>query len=37
MNIEGKHLVVAGGSSGIGFAIAEQALQRGARVTLVGR
>jgi NAD(P)-dependent dehydrogenase (short-subunit alcohol dehydrogenase family) len=37
MSIDGKHLVVAGGSSGIGFAIAKQALQRGARVTIVGR
>lgn len=37
MNIKDKHIVVAGGSSGIGFAIARLALERGARVTLVGR
>ena len=37
MDITGKHLVVAGGSSGIGFAIAQLALERGARVTIAGR
>jgi NAD(P)-dependent dehydrogenase (short-subunit alcohol dehydrogenase family) len=37
MNFEGQHIVVAGGSSGIGFAIAELALERGARVTISGR
>lgn len=37
MTLENKHLVIAGGSSGIGFAIAQAALTQGARVTLVGR
>ena len=37
MNIKGKHIVVAGGSSGIGFAIARLALELGARVTIAGR
>jgi len=37
MNIAGKHIVIAGGSSGIGFAIAQLALARGARVTIAGR
>lgn len=37
MNFENQHIVVAGGSSGIGFAIAELALERGARVTISGR
>ncbi|AMV41329.1 SDR family oxidoreductase [Paraburkholderia caribensis] len=37
MDIKGKHLVVAGGSSGIGFAIAQLALEHGARVTIAGR
>jgi len=37
MDIKGKHIVIAGGSTGIGFAIAHQALASGAQVTLVGR
>lgn len=37
MNIQGKHVVIVGGSSGIGFAIAQLALTRGARVTIAGR
>lgn len=37
MNIQDKHIVIAGGNSGIGFAIAELALSRKARVTLIGR
>lgn len=37
MNLKDQHIVIAGGSSGIGFAIAELALQRGARVTVAGR
>lgn len=37
MNIQDKHIVIAGGSSGIGFAIAQRALARGARVTVLGR
>jgi NAD(P)-dependent dehydrogenase (short-subunit alcohol dehydrogenase family) len=34
MSIEGKSLVVIGGASGIGFAVAEQASRLGARVTI---
>lgn len=37
MHIKGKHIVVAGGSSGIGFAIAGEALAQGASVTIAGR
>lgn len=37
MNLQGRHIVVAGGSSGIGFAIAQLALERGAEVTIAGR
>lgn len=37
MSIKDKHIVIAGGNSGIGFAIAALALSRQARVTLVGR
>ncbi|WP_176026265.1 SDR family oxidoreductase [Robbsia andropogonis] len=37
MDLQGKHLVVTGGSSGIGFAVAELALSYGARVTLASR
>ena len=33
----GRHVVVTGGSSGIGFAIAEKVLRRGASVTLLAR
>lgn len=34
---EGKHVLVTGGSSGIGLAVAEEYLRRGARVTIVAR
>ncbi|MGF6527622.1 SDR family oxidoreductase [Variovorax sp. PvP013] len=37
MKLQDKHLVVAGGNSGIGFAIASIALAQGARVTILGR
>lgn len=37
MHIKGKHIVVAGGNSGIGFAIAELALHQEATVTILGR
>jgi NAD(P)-dependent dehydrogenase (short-subunit alcohol dehydrogenase family) len=37
MDLTNKHIAIAGGSSGIGFAIAALALQRGAEVTLIGR
>jgi NAD(P)-dependent dehydrogenase (short-subunit alcohol dehydrogenase family) len=37
MHIKGKHIVVAGGGSGIGFAIAAEALAQGASVTIAGR
>lgn len=37
MNIQNKHIVIAGGNSGIGFAVAQQALAQGATVTMIGR
>ncbi len=37
MNWAGKHVVILGGSSGIGKEIARQALQRGAMAHIVGR
>lgn len=37
MQVKGKRVVVTGGSSGIGFALAQAMLARGARVTIVGR
>lgn len=37
MNLEGKRVLVTGGSSGIGFAIARALLGRGARVVVTGR
>ncbi len=37
MTLEGSKVVVVGGSSGIGLGVARAALERGARVTLVGR
>ncbi len=37
MNMKDKHIVIAGGSSGIGFAIARQAQLNGAKATLLGR
>ncbi|XP_057852122.1 3-dehydrosphinganine reductase TSC10A [Cryptomeria japonica] len=36
-SLEGKHVLITGGSSGIGLAIAKEALSQGAFVTLVGR
>lgn len=37
MNLKGKRVLVTGGSSGIGYAIAEPMLKRGARVVITGR
>ena len=37
MNLEGKRVLVTGGSSGIGFAIAHALLAKGARVVVTGR
>ncbi len=37
MNLEHQHLLVVGGSSGIGLAVARQALAAGMRVTIAGR
>ena len=37
MRFEGKHLVVVGGSSGIGLETARMALAEGASVTIAGR
>ncbi|TXH85571.1 MAG: SDR family NAD(P)-dependent oxidoreductase [Rhizobium sp.] len=37
MNIEGKRILITGGSSGIGFAIARAMLAKGARVVITGR
>ena len=37
MRLEGKHLVVVGGSSGIGLETARLALAEGASVTIAGR
>lgn len=36
-NLRGKHVVITGGSSGIGEAVAVQAAQLGANVTIIGR
>ncbi|ROP61760.1 NAD(P)-dependent dehydrogenase (short-subunit alcohol dehydrogenase family) [Enterobacter sp. BIGb0383] len=35
--LQGKHLIVIGGSSGIGFAVAQLAGLQGAAITLIGR
>jgi NAD(P)-dependent dehydrogenase (short-subunit alcohol dehydrogenase family) len=35
--LQNKHLLIVGGSSGIGFAIAQRAGLEGARLTLMGR
>src|SRR5690554_3708642 len=37
MNLTNKQIIVAGGSSGIGFGIAKLALESGAKVVIVGR
>lgn len=37
MNLENQHVVVIGGSSGIGLGVARASLESGASVTLVGR
>lgn len=37
MALSEEHVLVVGGSSGIGFGVAEAMLQQGARVTIVGR
>jgi NAD(P)-dependent dehydrogenase (short-subunit alcohol dehydrogenase family) len=37
LNLAGRHLVAIGGTNGLGQAIAEHALDRGAHVTVVGR
>ncbi|WP_395807231.1 SDR family oxidoreductase [Archangium minus] len=37
MNLKDKHVIVAGGSSGIGLGVAKASLEAGASVTLVGR
>ena len=37
MDLKGKRVVVTGGSSGIGLALARAMLARGARVAIVGR
>src|SRR5579863_4466797 len=35
--LQGKHVLVTGGTTGIGFAIAERFLREGARVVMTGR
>jgi NAD(P)-dependent dehydrogenase (short-subunit alcohol dehydrogenase family) len=37
MSLQGRHVVVIGGSSGIGFAVAKLALEAGAKVLIGGR
>ncbi|GEM_PF-5968096 len=37
MKLEGKNIVVVGGSSGVGFETARLALQHKANVTIAGR
>ena len=37
MDLQGKRMLITGGSSGIGYAIAEAALAKGARVAMTGR
>jgi uncharacterized oxidoreductase len=37
MNLQGKRVLITGGSSGIGYAIAEAMLPKGADVTITGR
>ncbi len=36
-NVRGKHVVITGGSSGIGKAVAAQMIKKGANVTLIAR
>lgn len=36
-SLHGKHVVITGGSSGIGYSLAEHALTEGASVTLIAR
>jgi uncharacterized oxidoreductase len=36
-NLQGKRVLVTGGSNGIGFAIAEAMLAKGARIVITGR
>lgn len=37
MSLTGKHILIIGGSSGIGYATAKRAIEAGAAVTVVGR
>jgi NAD(P)-dependent dehydrogenase (short-subunit alcohol dehydrogenase family) len=37
MDLEGKRVLITGGSSGIGFAIARAMIAKGARVIITGR
>merc|ERR1711942_278819 len=37
MSIKGRHVVITGGSSGIGLACAKECARRGARITLIAR
>jgi NAD(P)-dependent dehydrogenase (short-subunit alcohol dehydrogenase family) len=37
MNLENQHVIVIGGSSGIGLGVAEASLAAGASLTVVGR
>jgi len=37
VNLEGKRVLVTGGSSGIGLAVARELLSKGAKVTISGR
>ena len=37
MNLQGKRVLVTGGSSGIGFAIAEAMMVRGSQIVITGR
>ncbi|KAH9313278.1 hypothetical protein KI387_028313, partial [Taxus chinensis] len=36
-SLKGKHVLITGGSSGIGFAIAKEALSQGAFITILAR
>lgn len=37
MNINGKRILITGGSSGIGFALAQALLAKGAKIVISGR